>query len=203
MVIGGAVEKRSGTALSWAMYLNDYGRYMKPVNEGLADYLTDCNVSYKRWALDVTAPLWAKEFHETTIHWKLLELDQKLWLSAAIVVEHQRLLNLKEAVRDRYAFGRLFAATRVAAVSPLKRGAYAATVWLLPPVLCWRALTNVVRKRRHIGQYLRAFPWLVITTTVWAFGEMVGYVTGRAGESLSPSAQNIDTTASPRHGKKL
>ena len=196
-VIGGAVEKRFGTALSWAMYLHDYGRYMNPVQEGLADYLTDCNVSYKRWILDATAPLWAKEFHETTIHWKLLESDQKLWFSPGIVVEHQRLLGLKEAIQDRYAFGRLFASTRVTAVSPLKRWGYAATAWLLPPVLCWRALTNVIRKRRHVGQCVRALPWLVITTTAWAFGELVGYMTGRAGESLSPSSQDSDPPVSP------
>src|SRR5689334_18203115 len=49
--IGGAVESGAQTALSWAVYLCDYSRYMNPLSDGPSHQLTDCNVSYKRQAL--------------------------------------------------------------------------------------------------------------------------------------------------------
>ena len=186
VVIGGVVDKSSGSALSWAMYLSDYNRYMPPVPAGPASYLTDCNVSYKRAVLDSVADLWRDEFHETTVHWKLQSLGQSLWLDPAIVVRHGRVLGIGEAIHDRYAFARLFASTRVAATSPAKRWVYAASSCLLPAVFTLRALRSVLSKRRNVAQFVRALPALLLITTVWAFGEFCGYVTGTAAKSLTP-----------------
>ncbi len=184
-VIGGTVEKHSGSRLGWATYLSDYSRYMNPVDAGPAEYLTDCNVSYKRAVLDEVAELWQPEFHETTVHWKLAEMGHSLWLQPSIVVYHERSWTLGEVLEDRFQFGRLFASTRVEAVSGAKRWLYAATSCLLPPLVTLRAALNVRRKGRHFGQLVLSLPALALTTSVWAFGEFVGYVTGRAGGFLA------------------
>jgi hypothetical protein len=88
--IGGAVEKQApDTALNWALYLADYLRYMDPVPEGPAQSLTDCNVSYKRAALEAITEIWSNEFHEPSVHGALRARGDSLWLSPGIVAKRQ------------------------------------------------------------------------------------------------------------------
>ena len=183
--IGGAVEKGPDAALNWAIYLCDFGRYMQPVREGPAGYLTDCNVSYKRAALASLAEVWAGEFHEPVVHGTLKARGETLWLSPRIVVRQQRSLSWGSALWDRYAFGRLFASTRPEAAAPMGRALYAALAIALPPFIVARVATDVLRKRRHFRELARALPALILVTSAWAWGEFAGYVTGRPVDSLS------------------
>jgi len=185
--VGGAVEKgQPDTTLNWAVYLCDFSRYMNPVPEGPAPYLTDCNVSYKRAALSSIAQVWIDEFHETSVNWALQARGESLWLSPRIIVHQQRSLRFGSAVRERYAFGRLFASTRVSATTLLRRALYAGSSFLLPALLLGRVAGNVFRKRRCVAEFVRTLPTLMFMTTVWAWGEFVGYLTGRPGASLTP-----------------
>ena len=176
--VGGAVDKGPDGVFNWAIYLCDFSRYMNPVVEGPSAYLTDCNVSYKRQALEALAPLWAREFHETTINWTLAGQRQSLWLSPRVVVRQQRSLTLGAALGERYRFGRLFARTRVAATPWTKRLLYAAGALALPLVLVARVARNVVAKRRARDRFLLALPAIVLLNTVWGLGELVGYLQG-------------------------
>jgi len=181
--VGGAVDKkRPDRLLNWAIYLCDFSRYANPVNEGPSEYLTDCNVSYKRAALESIAEIWREEFHETSVNWTLRDRGESLWLTPNILVHQQRSLGLGPALRERYSFGRLFASTRVAAVSFPKRIAYALASGLLPAILIARVARNVIGKRRYMGEFVGAFPAVVLMASVWALGEFVGYLTGRAGK---------------------
>jgi hypothetical protein len=188
--VGGAVDKAGpDSALNWAIYLSDFGRYMLPVREGPASYLTDCNVSYKRVVLEPLASLWNHEFHETTVNWTLLQRGQVLFLSPRVIVREQRDLRLGYALRERYAFARVFANTRVAAVGWARRWLYAAFSFLLPAILIGRIMKNVIWKRRALRYCLRALPFIVLINVVWAFGEFVGYVAGSA--PAQRAAQNL------------
>ena len=181
--VGGPVDKiGSDSALNWAVYLNDFSRYMSPVKLGHSQYLTDCNVSYKRAALADVADLWRYTFHETTVNWALAKRGHLLLLAPDVIVEQQRALRLGPALRERFAFGRLFASTRVAATTPLRRIAYASLSLALFVLLPGRVAANVLRKRRHFVQFARALPALVLLTAVWTIGELVGYLTGNAGD---------------------
>jgi glycosyltransferase involved in cell wall biosynthesis len=186
--VGGSVDKSGDdTVLNWAIYLNDFGRYMNPVPEGPAAYLTDCNVSYKRSHLEGLKGLWAEEFHETTVNWALLERGNTLWLSPTVVVRQQRSLQLGPALRERYEFGRLFASTRVASVGAARRLLYAAASPILPVILLGRVAKNVFGKRRAIGRFVQAVPMLVLLALMWTWGEFLGYLTGRAATELRPA----------------
>jgi len=176
--VGGAVGKGPDGILNWAIYLCDFSRYMNPVVEGPSAYLTDCNVSYKRQALERLAPLWATEFHETTINWTLAGQSQSLWLSPSVIVRQQRSLTLGAALSERYRFGRLFARTRVAAPPWIRRPLYAAGALVLPLVLMARVARNVVAKRRARNRFVLALPAIALLNTVWALGELVGYLQG-------------------------
>ena len=187
--VGGSVDKSGyDTALNWAIYLSDFGRYMNPVPDGPAGYLTDCNVSYKRAVLEPIRKLWSEEFHETTVNWELLGQGKKLLLSPRVVVRQQRSLTWSYALRERYSFGRLFASTRVAHVDQGRRLVYAGASFLLPAVLIGRVLKNVAAKRRELGAFARALPAILLVNLVWAAGEFVGYLTGSAGPQAAREA---------------
>ncbi len=188
--IGGAVEKElPDTALNWAMYLADYARYMGPALEGLTNHLTDCNVSYKRSALEAIANVWRDEFHEPTVHGALQAHGESLWFSPRIIVHQRRSLRLGATIRDRYIFGRLFGSGRVTVATTPRRLIYAGLAILLPPLLIGRVASHVIRKRRCVGAFLRALPILVLLSSVWALGECVGYLTGQSDASLAPGGQ--------------
>ena len=191
--IGGAVDKKSpDSSLNWAMYLADYLRYMNPVPEGPTNHLTDCNVTYKRTTLDSIADVWADEFHEPVVHARLQARGESLWLDPRVVVYQQRSLDLSRALKDRYAFGRLFASTRAVDFSAMQRLLYCLLSVLLPAVLVGRVALHVISKRRCIGEFIRSLPYLILISTVWACGEFLGYVTGRAETSLTPKAQRAE-----------
>jgi hypothetical protein len=160
---------------------------MNPIAAGPAQNLTDCNVSYKRTALDVIATEWEQEFHEPTVHGALRANGESLWLEPQIEVFQLRDLSLRAAIRDRYTFGRLFASTHFDNLTPARRLLYSLLAMSLPVVLVARVTGHIVRKRRHIGEFVKALPYLILISTVWAAGESLGYMTGTAGESLTPN----------------
>lgn len=202
--IGGAVDKVApDTALNWAIYLADYVRYMNPVAAGPAHELTDCNVTYKRSALESIAQVWRDEFHEPAVHGALQARGQTLWLSPDIVVRQQRNLRLGEALRDRYAFGRLFGSGRAHSVSMQRRLIYLGSAILLPMLLLGRVAGHVYRKRRGMASFMRALPALVFLNTVWVWGEFIGYLTGRPEHSLTPGKPAGATDVSSSRQERL
>ncbi len=195
--VGGSVDKSGAdTSLNWAIYLSDFGRYMNPVPEGPAGYLTDCNVSYKRSAIAPISALWAEQFHETTVNWTLLSQGHTLLLSPRVIVRQQRSLTWKYALTERYQFGRLFASTRVAKAGLGRRLAYSGASILLPAVLIGRVVKNVAQKRRAIGAFLQSLPAILLLNAFWASGEFVGYVTGSAG--TAPDREASRKPSAPR-----
>jgi hypothetical protein len=187
--IGGVVEKLTpDKPLNWAVYFADYLRYMPPLEAGTASGLTDLNVSYKRSELEAISEVWEYEFHEPSVHQALQERGQQLWLSPDIIVLQQRDLHWRAALWDRYAFGRLFASTRIAQAGLVKRFVYAGFSIIVPALQVWRTTRHILNKRRCQREYLRALPALILLSSIWAFGEMVGYLTGLPEQTLAPSA---------------
>lgn len=191
--VGGPIEKGlpddggDDTALNWSVYLADYSRYMLPLPEGQTGALSDCNVSYKRAALDATREHWAAEFHENVVNEALRQRGQTLWFDPGVVVYEQRRLTWREALHDRFSFGRLFGSTRVPGVAVPRRLAMSAAALLMPPLLVYRVVGNLRRRGRHRDQLLRCLPALTLVSATWLAGEAVGYLTGTAGQDLKPS----------------
>ncbi len=199
--VGGPIEKglpegrTDDSALNWSVYMADYSRYMMPLPEGATHALSDCNVSYKRAVLDETRALWATEFHENVINGALQERGASMWFDPALVVFEQRQLDLGDALRDRFNFGRLFGSTRVPGVGLPKRVAMAGAALLMPPLLVGRVIGNLRRRGRHQDQLLRCLPSLALISTAWMAGEALGYLTGTAGRALRPAQQAFPVVA--------
>lgn len=178
--IGGAVECGTDRALNWAVYYCDFGRYQNPLPQGPAEFVSDSNVVYRREALEAIRDVWEDDYHETLVHWKLVELGHEIWLTPDVEVAQTRGdLRLGEALRERYVWGRSFAGTRVSGQSLPRRLLYACFSPLLPLLMTARMGRGALRRRRHLGKFLRAKPLILLLTGVWALGECVGYLTGR------------------------
>jgi hypothetical protein len=54
---------------------------------------------------------------------------------------------------------------------------------LLVPLLYWRMARNVFSRGRSRTRFVFASPLILLYVTVWAFGELVGYLFG-GGRSL-------------------
>jgi FkbM family methyltransferase len=189
--VGGAMEKgfapgRTGdSALNWAVYMTDYSRYMNPLPAGPAVSVTDSNSSYKKNGLDHIRMVWRDEFHENVVNQHLRERGGTLWFAPDVIVREWRNLTLGAAIRDRYAFGRLFASTRVSDASTARRIIMSVASVAMPPVLVFRVARTVFGRGRHRLQFLRSLPQLALVTSAWMGGEMVGYLTARPEATLS------------------
>lgn len=180
--VGGPVDKyRPDTAVNWALYFADYVRYALPLPAGPSHNLTDCNVTYKRAALDAIAPSWQTEFHEPEVHAALQARGESLWFDPEVRVLQQRDMPLGAALRDRFAFGRLFGSRRAMAAPLSRRLVFLASSLVLPLLLVARVVGHVRARRRYAAELLPALPAVILLNTTWAFGEFVGYLTGRAG----------------------
>jgi hypothetical protein len=178
-VIGGAVENGRDRPLNWAVYFCDFGRYQLPFEEGARPYVTDVNVCYKRAALDGTRDLWEDRYHETTVHWELLRRGETLYLGNRMVVDQMREgLRLGKVLRERYAWGRLFAYTRAREVGA-KRFVLAVGSLILPALLLLRHARLQMRKKVAWGKFARTSPLVLLLLCAWSLGETVGYLTAR------------------------
>ena len=188
--IGGAVENAVDRPLNWAVYFCDFGKYQNPLPAGESDGATDVNVSYKRAALDAIAPVWRTVFNETVVHAELRRRGGRIALSPDIVVYQQReRLRLLPALKERYVWGRSYAATRAALEHPAMRAVRAALCPALPLVLLARMARHAFEKRRTRAAFLKALPWTALLAVAWSAGEFAGYLTARACAGAASAAR--------------
>lgn len=183
LVIGGAIQKlRPDSSIAWTAYLLEYGRFMPPIASGPAAYLSDCNVSYKRVALEEIADVWQDAFHETRVHERIRARAgaSALVQDASIVVLQSRRADLMPFLGERFAHGRLFARLRAAQYGALARVAYGAGALGLAPVLVWRAFRSAWRRPEARTSAVRALPYLVLAAACWSVGESVGALSTRS-----------------------
>jgi hypothetical protein len=178
--IGGAIENGIDRVLNWAVYYCDFGKYQNPVPSGESTFASDANVSYKRSALQDVQSVWAQAFHETVVNSSLMSRGQKLALRPDIIVyQHRDNLQLGSALRERFIWGRSYAATRSVLVGKAKRAIYAALSPVLPAVLVLRMVRTAWAKRSSFSKFLKSLPLIVMLLASWSVGELVGYLTGR------------------------
>jgi hypothetical protein len=179
--VGGAIENGIDRVMNWGVYFCDFGGYQNPLPRGPSVSASDANVCYKRDALESVRGAWDQSYNETRVHAALAEQGAIIALSPDVIVYQHRLnLRLGPMLLERYAWGRSYAAVRVATTHSVPRSVLAALCPLLPFVLLMRQFLTVLRKGRNRGAFLRAVPLIFLLDLVWAYGEFVGYVTGRA-----------------------
>jgi hypothetical protein len=194
--VGGAIENGIDRPLNWAVYFCDFYKYQNPVPDGESPFVSDANVSYKRSALESVRSTWHEVFHETAVNWALTSRGQKLALSPKIIVyQHRSHLQLASAVKERFIWGRSYAATRSMLLSRFRRMVYAALSPLLPGVLLVRMTMSVMKKGRCVSAYLKALPLTAMLAVSWSTGELIGYL------SVRVRSFSVSTTAVIAHSR--
>ncbi len=182
-VIGGAIENASiKSALAWAVYFYDYGKYMPPNQVGVTDALSGANISYKREILDEMRKDYEDGFFESFVNDALVKRGENLYLMPSAIVYHKKNYELKKTIFQFYHQARSFAARRVSGSSPLKRLLFISASLILPVLLPARIVIRIINKQRYFKELVLSLPFLIILMSVWAFGEFSGCLTGE-GES--------------------
>lgn len=184
-VIGGAVEAAARKRLlNWAAYFCDYGQFMQPFKEGVADHVPGNNISFKRWTLHKGAEFTSPGFWKTYWCRKLQQEGIQLTLTPSIVVHYNKSYRLLPFLRRRFHHGRCFAGMRAAQVSCLRRVAYLISSPLLPVIFLMRVVNTVVPKRRHLKEFMLSSPLVMLAIACWSLGEFCGYL-GGTGKSCA------------------
>lgn len=190
--VGGAVEVGDEvSSVDWAFYFVDFFRYATPKARGPAGTLTVCNVAYRRSCLEQIRGVWEAMFHETAVNDTLRARFGPLWMEPDARVRMRRHVRFGDALRERYAFGRLFGCTRLQFVGTGRRWYYTCFAPALPVLLFGRmarvALPDLCLRR----PFVRSIPCLVAMVLAWSWGEWLGYLTRRRPGALT-TASEID-----------
>jgi hypothetical protein len=176
--VGGAIENGIDRALNWAVYYCDFGRYQNPVPVGDTLSASDANVTYKRSELERVRAVWEQTFNEIVVNDALRSAGKTIALDPqAIVYQNRRGLSLGAAVRERFSWGRSYAATRRSMLTVPQRLAYAALSPILPVVLLTR-MARTSWRRGSFATFGRAVPLIGMLLVTWSAGEGVGYLLG-------------------------
>ena len=187
--VGGAIENGVDRPLNWAVYYCDFAKYQNPVPAGESASASDANTAYKRSALESVRSLWEASFREVVVNGALLAAGKKVTLRPDIVVyQHRSDLTLGSALHERYVWGRSYAATRSALLSPSRRLIYVALSPLLPLLIMSRMTVTVWKRHRLFGKFLSVAPLTALLTCSWSAGECIGYIASRAGKRLRPTS---------------
>ncbi len=173
-VVGGTVTIASGASLfDYALYLCEYGAYAPPVQEGPAESVSGANLSYRREALQqLTENEW-----ETAQHQRWCREGRQLWQSSATVEFHNS-MSVSNALRQRWHYGKGYAADRVEHSSLPVRMALGVASLALPALLCSRIARHCAR-RGSLQQFAPSLGWILLLTVAWSCGEMAGYLGGK------------------------
>ena len=104
----------------------------------------------------------------------------------------RRHVRLRDAVYERYVFGRLFGCTRLANATPKMRLAYKLFAPALPPLLLGRMLGKAARSpqlRRHMVRGIVPLQLMVLS---WSLGEWLGYLTEKRPDNLTVAQELED-----------
>jgi Glycosyl transferase family 2 len=178
-VIGGAVEAdKFDKLVDWAAYFCDYGQFMLPLTEGVANEMPGNNLSMKRWALARGREYVDREFWKTYWCQRLQAEGLHLYSEPSIVVYYRKSFRLWPYLVHRFHNGRCFAGMRNAQLTWVKRAIYWMGSPVLPVLFSTRILRAVLPKQRHLRQFFLSLPIIVLATVSWAFGEFCGYLLG-------------------------
>lgn len=177
--VGGAIENAVDRPLNWAVYFSDFGRYQNPVPAGETQMISDANSSYKQAALQAVRPAWQSMFNQVEVNGAIKARGGKLGIFPDIVVyQNRKGLGLKEALAERFVWGRSFASSRCRWISGVSRLLHVCLSPVLPAALVARMGLDVVKKGRLAGKFLKASPLIVLLSLSWSGGELAGYLTG-------------------------
>lgn len=181
-VVGGSVDNgATGSIVDWAAFLCEYGHCLTPPPCGPAPWVTGNNVTYRKSLLRQFCATLRLGRWENVLHDAFRSGGIALISEPAIQVEHKKHYSVGEYVSQRYFYSRSYAAIRVMDAPLGKRMAYGFASFVLPPVIYWRVISQVLKSGRYQFELLRSLPLLAVFAVSWSVGEIAGYWFGDGG----------------------
>ena len=180
-VIGGVVLiEPKANPFEYALYFCEYGAFAPPVQTEPVQSLSGANLCYRRNALDAGSDLTSKGEWESLLHDRWLKEGRELILCPAAVTFYNS-MSPGVAMRQRWHYGRGYAADRVRARNFVVRCCFAAIAVFLPVLLTCR-ITALAQRKQLFPAFFRAFFWICVLNCCWSLGELVGYLAGKDPE---------------------
>ncbi len=175
--VGGPVAPGSASnAFELGLYFCEYGAFAPPLAQGPARALSGANLSYKRRDLEAERDYLDSGRWETFLHERWLAAGRELHLCGA-AIEFENTMSRRTALRQRFHYGRGYAAERVEGAPLPCRALYAGFCALLPLLLTARMARTAFAKSMG-GEFLRALCWTLLLNAAWSAGELAGYTFG-------------------------
>ena len=170
------------TAMSWAAFLLDYGRYAAPAASGEAQ-VPIYNCSYRRERLLALEPrLDGLIASGSTLNEDLRAAGCRFYRSGEASIAHVNVATPLAFLQQRYLIGRNLAARFARRWPAWRRALYVAGSPLLPPVLAVRTLRSDGMRARLRETPRLTLVALLVGLVARAVGEAAGYAAG-AGTS--------------------
>ena len=184
--VGGPVGFDPGegaSAFQWGDFFYEYGRHMPPAGDGVpdngvAEELTGANCSYKRAALEECDDLLRRGAWDSALHERFKEQGSWLWRAGSARADYRGEPKLSRVIRQRFHYGRWFAAERNRQLGFVERLARCLASPLVPWILLrrlWQSLDGKPGARRQLA---KSFGWVMFFYSLWSLGEACGYLFG-------------------------
>lgn len=185
-VVAGAVENAATQTLTdWAAFLCEYSAALPPLPSGPAEGVPGNNTIYRRATLDRFDAVLSEGKWENRLHDAMKAEGITLIQRPDIVVGHKMHYSFGLYLSQRFLYSRSYAGALSGGMSPVQklvRGG--AALVLLPPLMFWRTVSRIGKKKRHLGELVKSLPMLVPFCLSWGAGEAVGYWFG-PGDALA------------------
>ena len=173
-------------ALSWAIFLLDYGRWLGGLPPGEIGMAPTHNAAYKReQLLRLGSGLETALAHGDIIAEHFHAQGHHRYFEPAARIDHLNISKLGPWIHERYLSGRIIAGRRSQRWAWPKRLAYFLGSPLIPGVILFRLRKGLRQARRQTQLPLGTVPAMVVGAVVSAMGEAAGYALGTGNSTES------------------
>ena len=153
-VVGGAIENGYQDPLNWAAYFCDFLNYQNPLHAHQSSDASDVNISYKRDVIRDIQSTWQEGYHELFVHQAIVSRGWKIGIEPEAIVFRMRIgMRLSRALKERFIWGRHYAALRQRTFPGWKALLYALFSAILP--LPYQENKDIFKKDRNVAIFLR------------------------------------------------
>lgn len=179
VVAPGFDNANPGSALSWAIFLLDYGRWLAGLPAGEIVLAPIHNGAYRRDVLLALGPQMETALsHGDHLTLHLRDRGSRSFFEPAARIDHLNISRPLPWLGERFVFGVLIAAHRAARWPWHRRLLYIVGSPLIPVVILFRVRRGVRHLQRAGRLPLGTLPALVAGAVVSTIGEVIGYARG-------------------------
>ncbi len=181
VVGGGLVNAATERIVDWAAWLCEYNHLAAPMQAGAVETIHGNHTSYDRALLIEFRDVAESGRWEDALHAAMRDKGVTLWSRPDIVAGHQKHYTVHEYTSQRFLYSRAYAAMRTSHLSGVRRVAYGAFAFALPPVLFYRIVSRVWSGRLYRTHLAASLPLLALFVISWGLGEVAGAWFGDGG----------------------